>query len=66
MLVLTRKVGDKIWIGDDICLTVVQVERGKVRLGIEAPRSVAIRRAELPAAAENSGSDKVPVLVSCP
>jgi carbon storage regulator len=66
MLVLTRKVGDKIWIGDDICLTVVQVERGKVRLGIDAPRSVVIRRAELPAVTENSESEKVPVLVSCP
>jgi len=66
MLVLTRKVGDKIWIGDDICLTVVQVERGKVRLGIEAPRSVAIRRAELPATPETVSAEKAPVLVSCP
>jgi carbon storage regulator len=47
MLVLTRKVGEKIWIGEDVCLTVVQVDRGKVRLGIEAPRDVNIRRAEL-------------------
>lgn len=47
MLVLTRKVGEKIWIGPDVCLTVVQVERGKVRLGFDAPRSVNIRRDEL-------------------
>ena len=66
MLVLTRKVGDKIWIGDEICVTVVQVERGKVRIGIEAPRSVAIRRAELPATPEGTGVDPTPILVSCP
>jgi carbon storage regulator len=44
MLVLTRKVEQKIYIGDNICLTVVEIDRGKVRLGIEAPRSIAIAR----------------------
>jgi carbon storage regulator len=63
MLVLTRKVGDRIWIGDDICITVVSVNRGKVRVGIEAPKSVPVRRSELPA--EEPAIEK-PVLVSCP
>src|SRR5574343_32242 len=44
MLVLTRNLGQKIYIGDNICLTVVEIDRGKVRLGIEAPRDVAIAR----------------------
>jgi carbon storage regulator len=47
MLVLTRKLMEKIFIGDDICVTVVRLEEGKVRLGIEAPREVSVVRAEL-------------------
>jgi carbon storage regulator len=47
MLVLSRKLGEKIYIGDNICITVVDIDRGKIRLGIEAPRDVAIFRQEL-------------------
>lgn len=47
MLVLTRKLGEKIRIGDGITLTVVEVDRGKVRIGIEAPKDVRIMREEL-------------------
>ena len=47
MLVLTRKLMEKLFIGDDICVTVVRLEGGQVRLGIEAPREVSVVRAEL-------------------
>jgi carbon storage regulator len=47
MLVLSRKLGEKIYIGENICITVVDIDRGKIRLGIEAPRDVAIYRQEL-------------------
>jgi carbon storage regulator len=47
MLVLTRKLMEKLFIGDDICVTVVRLESGQVRLGIDAPREVAVVRAEL-------------------
>jgi carbon storage regulator len=47
MLVLTRKLMEKLFIGGDICVTVVRLEGGQVRLGIEAPREVAVVRAEL-------------------
>ena len=47
MLVLTRKLMEKLFIGDDICVTVVRLEGGQVRLGIDAPREVAVVRAEL-------------------
>lgn len=47
MLVLSRKLGEKIYIGDNICITVVDIDRGKIRLGIEAPRNVPIYRQEL-------------------
>jgi carbon storage regulator len=47
MLVLSRKLGEKIHIGDNISITVVDIDRGKVRLGIEAPRTVPVYRQEL-------------------
>jgi carbon storage regulator len=47
MLVLNRKIGERIVIGDGIVVTVVKVQGKQVRLGIEAPLSVSIRRQEL-------------------
>ncbi|MGQ0634263.1 MAG: carbon storage regulator [Planctomycetaceae bacterium] len=49
MLVLTRKLNEAIWLGDAIRITVIDVKGSKVRLGIEAPQEVSIRRGELPA-----------------
>ena len=47
MLVLTRKEGEQILIGEDITVRIVLIDKGKVRIGIEAPRDVKILRAEL-------------------
>ena len=47
MLVLTRKRMEKLYIGGDICVTVVRLEGSQVRLGIDAPRDVSVVRAEL-------------------
>jgi carbon storage regulator len=47
MLVLTRRVGEQILIGDEIVLTVVRIQGDKVRLGIEAPKHIAVHRDEL-------------------
>ena len=47
MLVLSRKVGERIWIGDQISVTVVRITGGGVRLGIEAPPEFPIVREEL-------------------
>ncbi len=47
MLVLTRKLMERLYIGNDVCVTVVRLEGGQVRLGIEAPREVSVVRAEL-------------------
>ena len=47
MLVLSRKWGESIQIGDDITITVVRIGPGTVRIGIEADRSVNIVRGEL-------------------
>jgi len=55
MLVLTRKAGQNIHIGDEIVVSIVRTHGGRVRLGIEAPRNVAIRRDEI-SASDFSGS----------
>lgn len=47
MLVLTRKLGEAVEIGDDIRITVTDLVNKGVKLGIEAPKSVKIVRAEL-------------------
>lgn len=47
MLVLTRKMGEKFYVGEDICVTLVEIDRGKVRIGIEAPADVPIYREEI-------------------
>ncbi len=47
MLVLTRKVGERIHIGDGVVVTVVRIQNDKVRIGIEAPTQVAIHREEV-------------------
>lgn len=55
MLVLSRKSGQQIRIGDEIILSVVQVQGGRVKIGIEAPQKVQIRREELAAGPRGRG-----------
>ena len=47
MLILTRKEGEKIRIGDDIQITVVEIKKGTVKIGISAPKGLAIHREEI-------------------
>jgi carbon storage regulator len=47
MLVLSRRLGEKICIGENICITIVDIDRGKIRLGIDAPREIPVFRQEL-------------------
>ena len=47
MLVLTRKAGEGIIIGDDIKITVVELKGGGVRIGIDAPREMKVHRKEV-------------------
>ena len=47
MLVLTRKKGERVMIGDDIVITVIDVRGDSVRIGLDAPKGVPIQRAEV-------------------
>ena len=49
MLVVSRKTGERILIGDKIAITVVKIAGGAVRLGVEAPAELAVMREELAA-----------------
>lgn len=60
MLVLTRKSGESIMIGNDVVVTVIEVRGDQVRIGIDAPRSVPVHREEIfrQVAAENAAAIK--------
>lgn len=47
MLILTRRVGEAVVIGDNIEITVLGVKGGQVRLGVKAPREVSVHRDEI-------------------
>jgi carbon storage regulator len=47
MLILTRRVGETIWIGNDVSVTVLGVKGSQARLGIAAPKNVAVHREEI-------------------
>ncbi|MDB4766198.1 carbon storage regulator CsrA [bacterium] len=58
MLVLSRKAGERIWIGDDISVTVVRITGGGVRIGIEAPHEMPVVREELKEKMERAEVDE--------
>ena len=47
MLILTRRMGEKLIIGDDIMVSILGRKGGQIRVGIEAPREVAVHREEI-------------------
>lgn len=47
MLVLSRRLGQRFQIGEDVRITIVKVDRNSVRIGIEAPADVMVRREEI-------------------
>jgi len=57
MLILSRKVGDSIIIDDSITLTVKSIDKGVVKLGIDAPNDVSILRQELKDAISQSNKE---------
>jgi carbon storage regulator len=47
MLILTRRIGETLMVGDDVSITVLGVKGNQVRLGVNAPRDVAVHREEI-------------------
>ncbi len=47
MLILTRKLGESVIIGDDVKITVVEVNKQQVKLGVDAPKNIIIHREEV-------------------
>ena len=47
MLILTRKLGERINIGDDIVITLVEIKGAQVKLGVDAPKSIGVHRHEI-------------------
>ena len=47
MLILTRRIGDTLMVGDDVTITVLGVKGNQVRIGVNAPKDVAVHREEI-------------------
>jgi carbon storage regulator len=67
MLIITRKPGEKVMVGDDVVVHVMEIVGGSVRIGIDAPRSIPVYREEIYSAvrdenraAAESGPDALP------
>lgn len=61
MLIITRKKGESLMIGDDIEITVSKLEDGSVKLGIQAPRNITILRKELYEAVEEENKEAMKI-----
>ncbi len=64
MLILTRRVGETIVVGDDITVTVLGVKGNQVRIGVAAPRDVAVHREEIYERIQAEGDAKPPAAQS--
>ena len=47
MLILTRRIGETLMVGDDVTVTVLGVQGGQIRVGINAPKDVEVHREEI-------------------
>lgn len=61
MLVLTRKTGESIQIGDDIEITVLSVQGDQIKLGINAPKNIEIHRKEIYLSIQESNNEAASV-----
>lgn len=59
MLILTRRIGETVMVGDDVSITVLGVKGNQVRVGISAPKSIAVHREEIYRRIKNEGASRV-------
>jgi carbon storage regulator len=59
MLILSRRVGERVVIGEDISITVLRVKGNQVRLGVEAPKNIAVQREEVSDRTKSEGAPAV-------
>lgn len=59
MLIITRKKGDSLMIGDDIEITISKIDDGSVKIGINAPKDIVILRKELYEAIKNENKQAI-------
>lgn len=57
MLILTRRIGETLMVGDEVTVTVLGVKGNQVRLGVNAPKDVAVHREEIYQRIQNEKSD---------
>ncbi|MEQ8289015.1 MAG: carbon storage regulator CsrA [Gammaproteobacteria bacterium] len=60
MLILTRRVGESLMIGDEVNVTVLGIRGNQVRIGVNAPKDVAVHREEIYDRIQKEQSDDVP------